>query len=799
MMKLFTNELQKLLTRRIGAVILLLLAVNLLSLHFSVAESRARYENLAPYREDFAELERVCAQDPEYYIAYCNELMAEYNSAKKEWEASDEALFSPRGADGQPIDVKFRFHSPSTLVEGYEDHEILSLYIDYSREFTAVLGNSVENAKDNLEMLDRFNLATDTSTSDYQRKLIDLYGGILAESDASASVVIGWEEFFGYENRLIFLFLAAMLIAVQIALIDRESGMEPVLRTCRRGRILPAAAKCGALLVTVTGIAILLNLSEILYIGLRFGLSSPMRSVQNLEDYIFAPYAMSILETALLNLAGMILSATLLGALVLLLTVLTGQVILPLIMGGLVTVANLLLHWIPLFGEWRIFNLFEPASGNLLKRPSTIALSELGDCIYPLGIGLLCGLLLLICVAAAITYQLRRPPTKGRRPLKLLALAEKLAKRPNLARKPLKARRPSLMRGELRKCLSPLLIASILLLVGVRVQQATERFEVTENDVEARMRSYAERFGGLLTEANASAVKAEYDAAIAITDEQLGQENMQAYAIGEMSADDYFNYLREFSVASASLPVLSEVYAHVSYLQTKSAETGLAPHFFYDGGYEDFFDLQLDLPLYLLILLGLSAIFAKEYASDSTKSGFIQILRTTKYGRKPVFMGKLRWALIYSGGLSIAFALLDLFLLGRGEGFPALDAPLCSMERYADVTIGITVGGYLVLCIALRLLGALIFALLTTAVSCLLKSTKLVLVLTAAITLVPYALYYFGLKPARYFDFTALLSGDRLWLISWEQGSVTLLVVFVSVTVALTIGLTVISYKKFCK
>lgn len=795
---LFISELRKLLTRRIGVAVLLLLTLNLLSLHFMADRSAEKYERLEPYREAFAQLEQVCSSDPEYYAAYYLELKEERDAAYKEWEAN-QPLFPEIGEVEDPIVAPFEYKSPSTIAEGYEDYVILDRYVYYMSDFRTVLGGSVTNAQNNLAAMERFGINTDTPTGDYQRKMIELYSGILEETDATSSLVLGWDEFLSYENGIIFLFLASMLLAVQIGLADRESGFEPVLRTCRRGRWQPAVAKCVTIVVALAGIAILFTLTEIIYIALRFGLSSPLRSLQNVSGYVFAPYAICILDGVLLGLLGRVLSASLLGAITLLLTALTRQVVLPLIVSGLFTVANLLLHWISLFGEWRVFNLFEPASGDLLKRTPVIALQGFGNSLYPLMIGILALLLIAFSIGAVITYHLRRPTSKVRSLPKLTAIAGKLTKRSQSTPKRLKVRKPSLMRGELQKLLSPLLVAAILLLVGVRTYQAIERFEITESDVDSRKRDYADRFGGVMTDEKAEALNAEYDYAVGITNEELRQENMVAYAMGEMSGDDYYAYQLEYAKASAALPVLSEEVAHVVYLQAKAAETGLETVYFFDGGYVDFFNIALDLPLYLLVLLGLSAIFAKEYAGDSSKGGFIQILRTTKNGRTPVFVRKLAWAAIYSCGLTLAFAALDLFLLWRGEGLPALSAPLVSMERYADVASSITVGGYLVICVALRTLGALVLALLTTTLSCLLKNTKLVLALTAAITLLPYALYYFGIKHARYFDFTALLSGDRLWLTSWEQGSVALLVGFVAVVVAITAGLAAVSYRKFCK
>lgn len=798
MLKLFSNELRKLLTKRIAVVVVILLAVNLLSLHFTANKSAEDYERLEPHLEVFEEVERVCSEDPEFYAAYFEMLEQDYKVKFKEWDAN-QPIFPPLDENGVPIqlDTHFEYTSPSTIIEGYEDYDILDLYHAYSSDFRTALGGSVDNAKSNLELLDRFGIKTDTSTGNYQRKLIELYSDILEKSDQTPSIVRGWDEFLTYENRLIFLFLAAMLIAVQIALTDRESGFEPVLRTCRHGRWQVAASKCVTLVIAMAGTAILMNLSELFYIWLRYGLSSPMRSIQNVSEFVFSPYAMSILDTALLGLMGMILAASLLGAIALLLTALTRQVILPLFISGLLVLANLLLHWISILGDWRVFNIVEPASGRLLMRTPVIALQGLGKSLYPIEMVMFFGLFVIVCIVAVIVYHLRRPTSKVKNTARIATLVEKLTRRRGGARK-LKLRRPSLMLGELRKWVSPLLILAILVLVGVRLQQTSERFEVSENDVEARMRAYAEQYGGVMTEEKAALVKAEYDYAVELTNPELQQQYMTDYAVGQISADEYFAYQLEYAKVSASLPVLSEVYSHVSYLRNKAVETGLETQFFYDGGYEDFFGTAVDLPLYLLVLLGMSAIFAKEYANDASKGGFMQILRTTRNGRRPVFIRKFALALIYSGGLSLIFNILDLVLLAIGEGLPALDAPLVSMERYSAVSGGITVGGYLVFCIALRLLGTLILALLTTTFSCLVKNTKLVLSLTAAVTLLPYALYYFGLRFTRYLDFTTLLSGDRLWQITWETGNIAVLVIFVGVCAIVTAGLTAASYKKFC-
>lgn len=798
MYRQLTCELRKLLTGRIAAILAILLVANLVSLYFDTQDSVEESERLAPYADAFRRLEEVCSADPEYYAAYYQELKEDQRRAYEEFEANT-PIFPPINEDGTVVEFVFEYTSPSTLVDGYQDWEIFDLYDSFLSDYRNQLSDSVTSAEKNLATMEKFGISTDNETGNYQRNLIKLYSGILEKNAETPSIARGWNELLTYENHLIFLILAALLLAVQMGQADRESGVEPVLRVCRKGRWQPALAKCGALVIAIAGSAALLTLSEIAFVGIRFGISSPLRAVQNLSAYVYAPYAISILETLLLNLAGMILTSAVFGGIALLLTALTRQVILPLIVGGLLTTVNLLLHWIPMLGDWRYFNAIEPASGRTLMRPPVISLMGLGNSLYPLLEAALAGILCVIVIGTVLSYAFRRPTERTKKASKLLSALTKPFKRKSTARKPAKIHVPTLMGGELRKWASPLLIVAILFLTAVRVNQTTERFDPAKNDVEQRMSAYVDRFGGIVTDETVAAVDAELSRAIYLTSQDTQQEYMKNYAMGRISADEYFAYQQESAKAASALPVLSELAGHISYLREKSAETGLATEFFYDYGYTDFFGQELDLPLYLLILLGLSAVFAKEYAGESSKGGFVQILRTTPRGRAPVFLRKLLWAAIYAGELSLSFSLLDVLLLNRASGLPGLNAPLCSMERYANAAFGITVGQYLVLCIGMRLLASLLLSLLTASFSCLLRNTKLVLAIAAFVTMLPYALYYFGIQIARYFDFTAFLSGDRLWLTSLEQGSLAFLLAFTAAATALTASLAALSYRRFCK
>ena len=793
--RLFAGELRKSITNRIGLLAALVIAANLVSLYFATNAGTERKESLEPYLDAFEQIERICSEDSEYYLDYYNELRKARNAAYDEWEKNIPSFPDPN-ENGEVTELYFEYSTPSTLVKGYEDLDILEMYFHNTTNYINALKSTVGTAQNTLNMLERFGINSDMQNGAYQRKIIELYTPKIENNVEFPSVVHGWDEIMSYENHIIFIFLAAILISVNAGYTDMESGVEPIMRTARKGRFHNSSAKFISVIVTVFALTLLMSVSEVIFILLRYGLSSPLKAVQNLQEYIYSPYSVSILGAWLLNILGMALSASVISAVTLMMTALTRQVIPPLIIGGLITAANLIMHWVVILGDYRYFNIVEIASGSIIKRPTVIGLSDLGMRLYGAEAVIALVILAFFYIATVITYSFKRPNTKAKRTL-LLPFINKIRNKTDKVR--VKINGVSLMRGEIIKLSSPVVICALVLLTAVQINQSVGNFGGVKNDIKIRASEYVEKYGGVMTAEKAELIRSEYENAIYLTNDDTRLQYTIDYATGTISSDEYFDYLQNASKARSSLPYLGELIAHSEYLLSKSEENGVDAELFYDYGYSDFFGISLDLPLYLMILFFLASGFAKEYAGEGSGNGFVSILRTTKKGRGSVFAAKITTAVLFAALLSLLFNLFDIALMVHYSGLPALTAPLCSMEKYASYGGKISVGGYLVLCVFLRVLGALILAMLESALSCLTANTKITLAITAAVTMLPYALYYFGIKIARYLDFTALLSGDRLWLISTELGGGAFALIFIFSFAVITAILTALSYKKFCK
>ncbi len=186
--------------------------------------------------------------------------------------------------------------------------------------------------------------------------------------------------------------------------------------------------------------------------------------------------------------------------------------------------------------------------------------------------------------------------------------------------------------------------------------------------------------------------------------------------------------------------------------------------FLYDTGWRRLFSGDADLFLYTAVLLLLTGSFAGEYVSLSSAGSFAQILRATKRGRAETFRAKL----FSSGVIAVILALFscaaDFLFLSQNLDLPSPSAPLCSIELFGSYAGGLTMTGYAVLFVALRVLGALLMAMLVCALSELLSRYLPVLGSAVALTLCPALFAAFGWQAAERVNFLSLLAGTPLFL-----------------------------------
>lgn len=220
---------------------------------------------------------------------------------------------------------------------------------------------------------------------------------------------------------------------------------------------------------------------------------------------------------------------------------------------------------------------------------------------------------------------------------------------------------------------------------------------------------------------------------------------------------------------------------------------GYEAWFVYDTGWTTLIFSDFDWTLYAVILLISVGSFASEYDSKSSTGGFVQILRTTKYGRHKTYISKILAGAILSVILTIVWNLIDFLWLYISYDLPLWNAPIHSIEALGGLKQDMSIYQYLMCFYAIRIIAGIIFGTLVCSLSGILKKHIAVLTTTVMITLLPSLLSKIGLRIFEYFDFTKLMQASSVMLqgihSTWFVSTVTILVII----------LLVCSARKWCK
>lgn len=760
---LIRSELMKMLTRRVMIFIVILLTVNFfVCFYYAHTEAVARkYDERSQYADAFAALEKISAENPEEAIAYYQTLKDGEAIAREEWNKH----LSENTLHTELADLPFHYSSPSTLAEGYEDWALFDQYLNWVNDYPSILRDTVSRAEHNTNVLGVFGVQNNSPSGIYQQKLHDIYSDVLSKSDQTASMVYGWDEYFTYDYGFLFLALAIMIMAVQIALCDRESGMEVIIRTNKRGRMARGISQSLALLLAMLALTCLFKLTELSAVALRCGLSDPSRSIQNVRAFTYSPLVLSIAENALLQLALTFLSACTLAFFCMAITAFSKNVIATVVCGVVMIGINMFCYFFQSLFEWQSMNLLSLSYGEHFKSLPPIAFNQMGRSTLPFAVSIFLIAFAVLFVLNLLANQFVRPKLSIKPIARLFRnLSEVIS-----AEKPKASIRAhsmilALLRGEARKHLSHLMVAVLILLIGLHIHQTLTALSSEMNAEEARLASYIEQYGQTVDEELLQRMNTKLEEYSRFLSDETEDAYRKDYLSGAITPYEYYAYKAERSRIEIALPAFKQMVNHTHYLLSLE-EQGIETVLFNDYGYLTFFERGFDRAYYLIIIFLTASMFAVEY-----RHKFIDILRTTKHGRGRIMFCKYAFSMLVTVIVGIAFALYDFHLLETRYRLEGFTAPLVCIENYASFAPWITVGDYIMLCFIIRILAGILLATVITGLSALLPQVKFTLPIAVGITLLPHALTSLGLQQADLFDYTHFFDANRFMLKLTENG-----------------------------
>jgi|GEM_PF-700812 len=667
--------------------------------------------------------------------------------------------------------------------ENYPDRMLFNkLYttISAAREYPDVLEKVIERAWANLDAFADMGITEDSFTYRYQLRVIELYELMRDNVEIGVEYTRGWDEYFAYDTVNIFIFVMLIMLGSVIFAQEKQSGFLPIMRTAKNGRAKTAVAKILTMLLLTVIFVLMFTLSTFAIYGLRIGFSSPHNVIQALNTFTLSPYQITIGQYFAITIGTKLLTFAVFSMIVTALSVVFYNYILIYFAGLGLFGLNFLLYTLSYIDANSVFknlNLVATAAGNpLFVRYRAMNFFGAVAGFVP-SMCVIFSLLIAACIAVTIFLYVR-----GSNGIRInwidSALAWCMTKAAAIRHKLTFAKRErthkartyshSLILAEVFKTLiSSRFIVIVLLILCVKTWYSYDTNSPVNSYADAVYKEYMTTLEGEVTKEKLAYLAEER----AMINETLAKQTMmqQAYVNEEITFEEYRDYLSDYNYAYSRSELLSVIEKHAEYLAQKEAETGVRGWFLYDTGWQKMYAEDADLFLYAAILLLLTGSFAAEYVSKSSSGGFAQLLRSTKNGRHKTFYAKL----ISSGMIAVVLALLtglvDTTIITMGYDLPAMNAPLVSMQMFADVTGSITVAQYFAVFFVMRVAGALLMAMLVCALSELLARYIPVLGTAVILTLLPALCAYFGLAAAEHVNFLNLLAGTPLFLRSAEM------------------------------
>ena len=702
------------------------------------------------------------------------ELDAHY-AEMQEFDAAQETLVRNAIRAGDPDFVPESLPDIYSSDPGFSDKQLFSkLYAVLGAEdaYREKLGSVIVRAKENLSAYSDIGINENSFAWKYQNRVITLYEKVRDEVMIESVYTHGWDEYFSYDTVNVFIFATLLTLCAVIFSQENQTGFLPIMRVSKNGRVKTAVAKLITALIMTFAVVMSFTLSTFAVYGLRIGFSGD-NALQSLETFTLSPYRISIFGYLAASVGIKLLAFSVFSLTIIALSAALRNQIIVCLSGLAFLGLNLILSRLPIepldlissasvtpiFERYRAVNVFGNAAGVL---PTLII-----------------GYALVLLFAAVLTIVFHAGGIGEIRPAFIdslisdyLMLSAKLRNR--LSRTASKHPRrervysSSLVLAEVFKTLiSSRFIVVVVLILAVKVCYSYKVNRPSDSYADAVYKEYMTKLSGELTDEKLGFIVSEREMINETLDKKTSVE--RKYKEGRIGFDDYCAFLSDYNYAYSRSKLFSVIEEHALYLQNEEDATGIRGQFVYDTGWKKLYSEGADLFLYASILLLMTGTFAAEYASGSSKGVFIDLLRSTKNGRRKTFTAKLVSSGIIALTLSLVMNATDAITIMSGYELPLGNAPLCSIEMFSGAGVGITIAGYSVVFFATRTLGALIMSMLVCALSELLAKYIPILGTAIALTLLPALCAYFGLAAAEKLNFLNLLAGTPLFIESSES------------------------------
>ncbi len=636
-------------------------------------------------------------------------------------------------------------------------------FIDADKNYHSRLNLIITQSSNIIKQTEGSGGDVNTYNCRYQKQVVKRYSALNENVSLGDGIVVGWNEYFGIGAEIIFVFAAAVICAVWIAVNDYHTGFYAIEKTCANGRESTAAAKYFAAAISGAALTAAFELSSLLATWAALGFSDPFAPIQSVDAFLLCPYNISISGYLLITLVIRMLTVAVFSSVVLAVSSVTRKFTAGIISGAALLFGGFLMSSADFaksgqakyINLWSMFDLKE-----IFSRYRALDIAAHPVSIIPVGI--LFGAFLL----AVSFFVCRAGFTRaGNFARKRKISGKKKEKEPckEDRRRPVTLHSPSLLFFEQRKRMW--IVFLFVAVVIIKCVYAAGCFEIDDTSYNRIYTGYIAEIEGEYSSEKEVYLRDEYDSCNAIV-EKYG-ENTEAYFSKKMSIDDYLAYCADYSAAQMKIRVLGDIMTQSGYLESLY-EKGVRVSFVNELYCRKYLCAGTDFILTaFLCILGVSG-FSMERRKTSSSSSPSLLLSVTPNGRARTYLAKYLLTLIYIVSATVLFKTIDLICFSAKLGALPKEALLVSLPLYAFAPTSLSVGQYVCLILLFSLFGAVLVMSVCFSISYFIKDNLSAYVTSAIIMFAPALLQAAGIKFFGYIDISKLTDADSLYRLSAE-------------------------------
>jgi len=231
-------------------------------------------------------------------------------------------------------------------------------------------------------------------------------------------------------------------------------------------------------------------------------------------------------------------------------------------------------------------------------------------------------------------------------------------------------------------------------------------------------------------------IATEYNTAKTLV-EKFG-EMSAAYDHGEITEAEWSEFYALQDYYAIRLPALSILYEKLTDFQQIESYEGIErPAYFYDYGWRTVFT-YLAIPDILCILS--AAVLAVQVFGNDIAHGSVNLLRTTKNGRKRLFTFRVSFCALSAAAVALVHTAAEILMFALRMPLNDIAEPLYSLPHFAGLPIPISIQTGLIALYAFRVFGVVCVTLLALALTIFLRGIVNTLASTLTLILLPILL-----------------------------------------------------------